>query len=100
VQIEAMGFPVFARGIIPQGTFKQYAGSVNVPISCAGVTVCPGDIVVGDDDGVTVVPRQSAEQVLRLTRQAAEREREMRRRISNGEVMYDFLKLDELLKRG
>lgn len=99
VQIEAMGFPVFARGVIPQGTFKQCAGSVNIPISCAGVAVCPGDIIGGDDDGVVVVPRQSVEEVLRLTRQAAEKEQEIRRRILNGEIMYDFLKLEEVLKK-
>lgn len=98
-QIEAMGFPVFARGVIPQGTFKQCTGSVNIPVSCAGVAVCPGDIIVGDYDGVVVVPRQSVEKVLRLTRQAAEKEQEISQRILNGEVMYDFLNLDEVLRR-
>lgn len=98
-EIEAMGFPVFARGVVPQGTFKQCAGSVNIPISCAGVAVCPGDIIFADEDGVVVVPHQSVIEVLRLTRETANKEQEIRRRILNGEVMYDFLNLDEVLKK-
>jgi 4-hydroxy-4-methyl-2-oxoglutarate aldolase len=96
-QIETIGFPVYARSVTPQGTFKQCAGSVNVPVSCAGVSVSPGDLIVGDDDGVVVVPFESIETILSLAGQASEKEREMRHRILNGEVMYDFLKLDDIL---
>lgn len=61
--IMAIPFPVFCVGIVPRSAVKQSMGSVNVPVSCAGVVVNPGDVVVGDEDGVVVVPREIAEQV-------------------------------------
>lgn len=59
-----IGFPVFAKGFIPNGPFKEGPGDINIPISCAGVTVYPGDLIVGDDDGVVVVPKEKIESVL------------------------------------
>ncbi|MEU7889717.1 4-carboxy-4-hydroxy-2-oxoadipate aldolase/oxaloacetate decarboxylase [Microbispora bryophytorum] len=61
--IMAIPFPVFCMGIVPRSAVKQSLGSVNVPVSCAGVVVSPGDVVVGDEDGVVVVPLEIAEQV-------------------------------------
>ena len=59
------GLPVYATGSTPGGPYKEGPGEVNVPISCGGVEVHPGDIVVGDEDGVIVIPRRDAERVLR-----------------------------------
>lgn len=59
-----IGFPIFAKGFIPNGPFKDGPGAINIPISCAGVTVYPGDLIVGDDDGVVVVPKEKIENVL------------------------------------
>lgn len=95
--IKDMGFSVFARGVIPQGTFKLSAGYVNRPVSCAGIVVSPGDAIIGDDDGVVVVPSQSVEAVVNSTRAVWQREQEIRQRIAAGEVMYDFLELDKML---
>jgi 4-hydroxy-4-methyl-2-oxoglutarate aldolase len=61
--IMAIPFPVFCIGIVPRSAVKHSVGSVNVPISCGGVVVHPGDVIVGDEDGVVVVPREIAEQV-------------------------------------
>lgn len=61
--ILAIPFPTFCVGIVPRSAVKRSMGSVNVPISCAGVVVQPGDVIVGDEDGVVVIPHQIAEQV-------------------------------------
>ena len=59
-----VGLPVFATGVIPRGPVKQNPGKVNLPIMCCGVRVRPGDLVVGDADGVVVVPAEFIERVL------------------------------------
>ncbi|MBZ5624117.1 MAG: RraA family protein [Acidobacteriia bacterium] len=65
-QIRRLQFPVFSRGVVPSTTINHYrfAGS-NVPVTCAGVPVNPGDIIVADEDGVAVVPRGRAADVLK-----------------------------------
>lgn len=60
----AMGFPVFAKGIIQRGPKKANPGKLNEPIRCGGIPVKPGDLIVGDCDGVTVVPRELIEQAI------------------------------------
>ncbi|WP_299093861.1 RraA family protein [uncultured Metabacillus sp.] len=62
--LSEIGLPIFAKGFIPNGPFKDGPGAINIPISCAGVTVHPGDLIVGDDDGVVVVPKEKIENVL------------------------------------
>jgi RraA family protein len=62
--IGKMNFPVYARGINPRGPYKAGPGEINVPISCGGVVVHPGDIVAGDADGVLVIPRLDGDAVL------------------------------------
>lgn len=59
-----LGFPVYSRGFMPNGPVKKDEGNVNTKIACGGVTVNPGDLVVGDSDGVCVIPRQFIGQVL------------------------------------
>jgi 4-hydroxy-4-methyl-2-oxoglutarate aldolase len=65
-QIRKLQFPVFSRGVAPSTTINhfRFAGS-NVPVTCAGVRVNPNDIIVGDEDGVAVVPRARAADVLK-----------------------------------
>jgi 4-hydroxy-4-methyl-2-oxoglutarate aldolase len=74
-EVRNSGFPVFARGAVPVAGSKAVTAPLNAPVRCGGVTVCAGDIVVADDDGVIVVPRDRHEQVLqdgraRLAREA------------------------------
>lgn len=66
--------PVFGRGVSPGGPLKGWGGNVNIPIACGGVVVSPGDIIVGDNDGVVVVPRKLADDLpaICLARQKAE----------------------------
>ncbi|NRF70551.1 RraA family protein [Aquincola sp. S2] len=64
--IRELGFPMFAAGLNPNGPTKFVPGRLNHPISIGGVTVCPGDLVVGDADGVTVIERAKAAAMLPL----------------------------------
>ena len=59
-----LGFPVYSRGFLPRGPVKKEPGSLNTPIQCGGVRVCPGDLVAGDSDGVCVIPRNLVDTVL------------------------------------
>lgn len=94
-------FPVWSRAISAQGTVKETLGSVNVPVICAGQRVVPGDVVVGDDDGVVVVPRTRAAQVLAAAEARVTKEDAMRARLAAGEGTLDILKLrDRLAERG
>lgn len=94
-EIAEMGYPVYARGLSPAGPFKHDPGSINVTVSCGGVTVDPGDVVVGDGDGVTVVPAADAEAVLERAREKLETEADLRERVENGEYLYDIGGYDE-----
>jgi regulator of RNase E activity RraA len=62
--LKALAFPAFSRTVTPGGCDKDGPGEINVPIACGNTVVMPGDIVVGDEDGVAVVPREHAEVVL------------------------------------
>lgn len=62
--IKDLGLPVYATGTTPGGPFKEGPGEINVPIAIGGIQVCPGDIILGDSDGVIVIPRNDAATVL------------------------------------
>jgi 4-hydroxy-4-methyl-2-oxoglutarate aldolase len=85
-----MDFPVWSKAISAQGTVKATAGSVNVPIVCAGVTVRPGDVIVGDADGVVVVKKETAAEVARLAGERFAKEQKTRERLKAGELGVDF----------
>lgn len=63
-EIRELGFPTFAAGVCPAGPSKGFGGIIDGPISCAGCPVRPGDIVIGDDDGVAVIPLERQEEIL------------------------------------
>lgn len=63
-EIGKWDFPVYATGTTPGGPYKEGPGEINVPISCGEIAVNPGDVIVGDPDGVIVIPRRDAPQVL------------------------------------
>jgi 4-hydroxy-4-methyl-2-oxoglutarate aldolase len=98
-ELRAMGFPVWSRHVSAQGTVKDTAGSVNVPVVLEGVVVHPGDAVVADDDGVTVVPRARVAEALGAARARAEKEAGNRRRFEAGELSIDLNGLRPVLER-
>lgn len=97
--IVAMGFPVFSRGISIIGTNKNQPGRVGIPIVFGGVQVNHGDIIVGDRDGLVVVPRARAVEVARLGREREAKEEALREQIRGGRSTVDLLGLAETLKR-
>jgi 4-hydroxy-4-methyl-2-oxoglutarate aldolase len=96
--LTAMLFPVWAKAVSAQGTVKASAGSVNVPIVCAGAMVNPGDVIVGDADGVVVVPRAAAREIAELGDQRRTKEQKSRERLGKGELGVDFYGLRAKLK--
>jgi 4-hydroxy-4-methyl-2-oxoglutarate aldolase len=93
-----MKFPVWAKAISGQGTVKASPGSVNIPVVCAGALVNPGDVIVGDADGVAVVPRANAAEVAKLGGQRRSKEEKTRERLAKGELGVEFYGLRAKLK--
>jgi 4-hydroxy-4-methyl-2-oxoglutarate aldolase len=88
--LAAMNFPVWSKAISAQGTVKASPGSVNVEVVCAGALAQPGDVVVGDQDGVVVVKREAAAEVAKLGAARIEKEQKSRERLRAGELGIDF----------
>jgi 4-hydroxy-4-methyl-2-oxoglutarate aldolase len=101
--LREMGFPVWSRWVSSTGTEKQLPGWVNIPVSCGGVVVFPGDVIVADEDGVMVVERADAPGVLAAADAREAREEKLRARFSQGESSVDVgrmrARLDDLEHR-
>lgn len=98
-EITQLRFPAYSRSVSPGGCDKDGPGEINVPISCGGTVVEPGDIVVGDRDGIAVVPRAHAAEVLDLVQALVQREATRLAEINAG-VLFKAEIDDALRKKG
>lgn len=96
--LRAMGFPAWSAAVNAQGTVKATPGSVNVPITVGGTVVCPGDVIVADDDGVLCVPRGDAQAVHRAAEARVRKEAESRAAYLAGELSLDRNRLRGVLE--
>ena len=94
-----LGFPVFCRGLSIKGTAKNQPGRVNVPVSIGDVLIHPGDIIVGDRDGLAVVPQGEVESVIAASLAREEKEAKQREAIAQGSFTSDLLGLTDTLRR-
>ncbi|WP_192913763.1 RraA family protein [Roseibium sediminis] len=95
-ELEDINWPIWTRAITPRGTHTMFSGrkeelSINVPIACGGVVVRPGDFIVADLMGVTVVPLEKAEEVIKLAQEQADREELTRKAVAQGKTVEDLL---------
>lgn len=90
-------FPVYAKGITHRGPYKEGPGEINAPISIAGTIIHPGDIVVGDEDGVAIVPAIMATEILYLVKEQQKNESAIIQSIEDGTVDRGWV--DETLRQ-
>ena len=94
-EIRELGFSCYARANVPAGPHKGFGGIIDGPISCAGCPVKPGDIVIGDDDGIAVVPLEWAEDMLAASKEKLAQELDTLKQITEGKTTAELLGIDE-----
>ncbi len=93
------GFSCFCSAVTPQGGYKDDPGSVNIEIACGNVCVKPGDLIVGDDDGVVVVPAAEINSVLEKCRKIKEKEISQEKAMSEGKALFDLIGIPQALEK-
>ncbi|WCN04956.1 4-carboxy-4-hydroxy-2-oxoadipate aldolase/oxaloacetate decarboxylase [Streptomyces sp. M92] len=98
-ELREMGFAAWSRAVSAQGTVKATGGSVNVPVAVDGQVIRPGDVIVADDDGVVVVPREQTRQVAEASEAREKKEAASRAAFIEGQLGLDRYGLREKLDR-
>jgi 4-hydroxy-4-methyl-2-oxoglutarate aldolase len=97
-EIIRMGFPVFCRGFSIRGTTKTVLGLINHPVLFGGVLVYPGDLIIGDDDGMVVVSREDCKSVLEKSIQRVETEKKKSAQLKAGASSVELNKLNKVFE--
>jgi regulator of RNase E activity RraA len=95
-ELRDLEFFLFSRSVTARGTHTMYSKrkdelDINVPIQCGGIVVNPGDMIIADENGITVVPNTEVESILKLAKEQAEREEETRKAIAAGKTVDELL---------
>ncbi len=97
--LKAMRFPVFARGTTPHVGLNRMVGETQVPVPCGGIVVSPGDYVLGDDDGVAILPAALAERIITVAEQKLAKETETLSRMQAGEQLSVLIGFADIIKK-
>ncbi|MFJ7738731.1 4-carboxy-4-hydroxy-2-oxoadipate aldolase/oxaloacetate decarboxylase [Lysinibacillus sp. NPDC097287] len=98
-QIRDLGFPIWTREVLSQGTNKVKGGWVNAPTTCGGISVDAGDLIVADDDGVVVVKREDLQSTLAYSKARLQKEEGTKAKIESGQISLDFYNLRPVLEQ-
>lgn len=98
-EIQDMGFPFFIRALNPGGTVKESLGPINQPVQCGGINVRPGDIIVGDRDGVVVIAQEKIDEVLQRALAIYDREVEIVEMLHQGKSTLEIYGFDKLIQQ-
>lgn len=94
-EIRSIGFPVFARGAVPRGPHKSFGGKMDITAAVGGIAVNPGDLIIGDDDGITVVPLAAMDEVLQRCLDLLAKERIWSEQLDAGQSLAKVLGVPE-----
>ncbi len=97
--LKEMRFPVFARGTTPHVGLNRMVGETQVPVPCGGIVVAPGDYVVGDDDGVVILPSSLAERIITVAEQKSAKESETLSRMQAGEHLSVLIGFADIIQK-
>lgn len=96
--IKKLGFPIFSRGLCMKGTVKETIGFNNHPLVCGNILVYPGDIVLGDDDGVVVIPKEKGMETLEKIQHREEKEKKIMQELAKGGSTLEIFEFDKVLE--
>jgi 4-hydroxy-4-methyl-2-oxoglutarate aldolase len=100
VDLREMAFPAFARGATPHVGLNRVVGQTQVPVPCGGILVNPGDYILGDDDGLAIIPAGMAESIVSMAEDKLQKEAAIIARMQAGERLTDIIGFTELIYAG